>query len=267
MSLSRWFRDYLYIPLGGNRGRRWQTYRNLVIVFLLTRPVARRQLDVRRSGARYHGAAAAARARDRRRPRRRRVRSRLWQPVTIALVMLGWILFRSPSIDARARLLRRLPAPGRPGPGRTSRSRRSRSPSRRSRRLRVRVDPAGWVTGVRLSEPRRSVNRRPARGHGRGRPPGRDRPGPRGHASARSCTSSSDDRRQPRSHSPRRAGTPSRCDAGAAHLPGRRPAAWRLLDRVVVVAFASVLVVPGDAARCRPPRAQVENRPARQCRR
>jgi alginate O-acetyltransferase complex protein AlgI len=35
ISLSSWLRDYLYIPLGGSRGRRWQTYRNLIVVFLL----------------------------------------------------------------------------------------------------------------------------------------------------------------------------------------------------------------------------------------
>ena len=35
ISLSTWFRDYLYIPLGGNRGPAWKTWRNLVIVFLL----------------------------------------------------------------------------------------------------------------------------------------------------------------------------------------------------------------------------------------
>jgi alginate O-acetyltransferase complex protein AlgI len=35
MSLSRWFRDYLYIPLGGNRHGPLRTYANLVIVFLL----------------------------------------------------------------------------------------------------------------------------------------------------------------------------------------------------------------------------------------
>ncbi len=33
ISLSTWFRDYLYIPLGGNRGSRWQTLRNLFVVF------------------------------------------------------------------------------------------------------------------------------------------------------------------------------------------------------------------------------------------
>ncbi len=35
MSLSRWFRDYLYIPLGGNRGGTIRTYANLVGVFAL----------------------------------------------------------------------------------------------------------------------------------------------------------------------------------------------------------------------------------------
>jgi alginate O-acetyltransferase complex protein AlgI len=35
ISLSTWFRDYLYVPLGGNRGGRAKTYRNLMIVFLL----------------------------------------------------------------------------------------------------------------------------------------------------------------------------------------------------------------------------------------
>jgi alginate O-acetyltransferase complex protein AlgI len=34
MSLSRWFRDYLYIPLGGNRGSTFSTYRNLMIIFV-----------------------------------------------------------------------------------------------------------------------------------------------------------------------------------------------------------------------------------------
>lgn len=35
ISLSRWFRDYLYIPLGGNRRGALRTYANLAIVFLL----------------------------------------------------------------------------------------------------------------------------------------------------------------------------------------------------------------------------------------
>ena len=35
MTLSRFFRDYLYIPLGGNRSGTWRTYLNLLIVFLV----------------------------------------------------------------------------------------------------------------------------------------------------------------------------------------------------------------------------------------
>ena len=35
ISLSSWFRDYLYIPLGGNRAGRGRTYLNLVLVFFL----------------------------------------------------------------------------------------------------------------------------------------------------------------------------------------------------------------------------------------
>ena len=36
ISLSTWFRDYVYIPLGGNRVTRIHWYRNLVIVFLVS---------------------------------------------------------------------------------------------------------------------------------------------------------------------------------------------------------------------------------------
>jgi alginate O-acetyltransferase complex protein AlgI len=35
ISLSSWFRDYVYIPLGGNRGSRRQTLRNLAVTMLL----------------------------------------------------------------------------------------------------------------------------------------------------------------------------------------------------------------------------------------
>lgn len=35
ISLSTWLRDYLYIPLGGNRHGTWNTYRNLMLTMLL----------------------------------------------------------------------------------------------------------------------------------------------------------------------------------------------------------------------------------------
>jgi len=36
ISLGRWFRDYLYIPLGGNRVSRWTWVRNIFVVWFLT---------------------------------------------------------------------------------------------------------------------------------------------------------------------------------------------------------------------------------------
>ncbi len=36
ISLSTWFREYVYIPLGGNRKGKWKQYRNLAVVWLLT---------------------------------------------------------------------------------------------------------------------------------------------------------------------------------------------------------------------------------------
>ena len=36
ISLSTWFRDYLYIPLGGSRGGTWMNIRNIFIIFLVS---------------------------------------------------------------------------------------------------------------------------------------------------------------------------------------------------------------------------------------
>ena len=36
ISLSTWFKDYVYYPLGGNRGGKWLTYRNMVITMLVS---------------------------------------------------------------------------------------------------------------------------------------------------------------------------------------------------------------------------------------
>ncbi|SFT41562.1 D-alanyl-lipoteichoic acid acyltransferase DltB, MBOAT superfamily [Algoriphagus locisalis] len=36
ISLSTWFRDYLYIPLGGSKGSKFQSLRNILIIFLVS---------------------------------------------------------------------------------------------------------------------------------------------------------------------------------------------------------------------------------------
>ena len=36
ISLNTWFRDYIYIPLGGSRGTKWQSLRNTMVIFLVS---------------------------------------------------------------------------------------------------------------------------------------------------------------------------------------------------------------------------------------
>ena len=102
VSLSEWLRDYLYIPLGGNRGTPSRTYRNLMITMVL--------------GGLWHGAAwtfvawgalhgvylAVHRAY---RPVARRTEDRM-RPAdlpavlgTFALVCIAWVFFRATSFE------------------------------------------------------------------------------------------------------------------------------------------------------------------------
>src|SRR6202521_1402829 len=99
-TLSAWLRDYLYIPLGGNRGGRLATYRNILITMGL--------------GGLWHGANwnfviwgllhGAALVVERAlgitngdRPRRRWSAWLAWL-VTFHFVCLTWVFFRSPTL-------------------------------------------------------------------------------------------------------------------------------------------------------------------------
>ena len=98
ISLSSWFRDYVYIPLGGNRGGRVATYRNVFITMVL-------------SGL-WHGAAwtfvlwgvvhafgsFATRELERTAFYVRRVPRPVKVTLVFALVTLAWVFFRAESI-------------------------------------------------------------------------------------------------------------------------------------------------------------------------
>src|SRR6476646_2493458 len=98
MSLSRWFRDYVYIPLGGNRSGVGTTYRNLWIVFALVGLWHGANWTFLFWGL-YHGTVLVI---ERRRgwgvavtePQRRLARRAL----TLLIVVVGWVLFRSPDL-------------------------------------------------------------------------------------------------------------------------------------------------------------------------
>ncbi len=95
LSLSTWFRDYLYIPLGGNRYGNLKTYRNLVIVFLLCGLWHGANWTFVLWGA-YHGTFLIVERHSKRfRLAAPRFLCRLY---AIIIVAGGWVLFRSDNL-------------------------------------------------------------------------------------------------------------------------------------------------------------------------
>src|ERR1039457_442008 len=81
ISLSSWLRDYLYIPLGGSRGGRWFTYRNLMLTMLL--------------GGLWHGASW---------------NFLIWGGyqgalLAIVLALVGWVFFRAADLPQSVQVL------------------------------------------------------------------------------------------------------------------------------------------------------------------
>lgn len=99
ISLSTWLRDYLYIPLGGNRHGARRTYVNLWLTMLLGGLWHGAQWTFVLWGA-WHGALLALERANGKRPRGYGHAPR---PVriacTFALVAFGWLLFRATSLN------------------------------------------------------------------------------------------------------------------------------------------------------------------------
>jgi D-alanyl-lipoteichoic acid acyltransferase DltB (MBOAT superfamily) len=108
MTLSRFLRDFVYIPLGGSRGGRLLTYRNLMLTMVL--------------GGLWHGAAwpfvlwgafhGAGLIAEHALGGRLRLPGWLRWLATFHLIVFGWILFRSESLDVAGTLLGNLLEPG-----------------------------------------------------------------------------------------------------------------------------------------------------------
>ncbi|MEO5767690.1 MAG: MBOAT family O-acyltransferase [Polyangia bacterium] len=122
ISLSTWLRDYLYIPLGGNRHGEWRTYVNLSVVMLLGGLWHGASWNFVLWGALHGGMLAFERSQEARRRRARidrvataggtagavdggvppRQRWRFPRPVRVGLtfliVCLGWVFFRAKTL-------------------------------------------------------------------------------------------------------------------------------------------------------------------------
>lgn len=97
MTLSRWFRDYVYIPLGGNRAGPVRTYVNLFIVFALCGLWHGAAWTFVLWGV-FHGALLVIERIAKHVAPGFTVPDAISWPATMLLVMVGWVLFRAPSI-------------------------------------------------------------------------------------------------------------------------------------------------------------------------
>ena len=112
MTLSRWFRDYVYISLGGNRHGEAATYRNLLIVFVLTGLWHGAAFTFVVWGL-YHGAWLLL-------ERRFGWRAMEGSPArhvalrrasTFLVVLVGWVLFRADSLSGAVEYYRAMVTP------------------------------------------------------------------------------------------------------------------------------------------------------------
>lgn len=94
MTLSNWFRDYLYVPLGGSRQGPLRTGLNLWLVFLLCGLWHGAAWTFLVWGA-YHGALLVSERMTHRRFVADAPHPFLQRALTLGLVMLGWVVFRS----------------------------------------------------------------------------------------------------------------------------------------------------------------------------
>lgn len=98
ISLSGWFRDYLYIPIGGSRRGKWRTYLNLYVVFFLTGLWHGAGWNFIVWGL-LHGSVLVLEN-----GWWGKVLDRLWSPVkhfyTLVVVLVAWVFFRAENMDA-----------------------------------------------------------------------------------------------------------------------------------------------------------------------
>jgi alginate O-acetyltransferase complex protein AlgI len=106
ISLSSWFRDYLYIPLGGNQHGRWRTARNLFTVFVLCGLWHGAAWTFVFWGL-YHGLLLVIERVGLRRGLER-VPAFLRHAYALLAIAIGWVIFRAESLEQARGILARM---------------------------------------------------------------------------------------------------------------------------------------------------------------
>ena len=117
ISLSTWFRDYVYIPLGGNRQGTWRMYANLVITFVVSGIWHGAAWTFVVWGALHAVGTIVTRDLDGRRWYRERVPRVAKQAGVFVFVCFAWIFFRAESMADANLIVRRLFGTGWGDPG------------------------------------------------------------------------------------------------------------------------------------------------------
>ena len=108
ISLSTWFKEYLYIPLGGNREGTLKTYRNLMTVFFLTGLWHGASWNFVVWGL-FHGTFLVL---ERIFPIEKMLHFRLLKSIyALLVVMVGWVFFRAETLGAACDYLKRMFVP------------------------------------------------------------------------------------------------------------------------------------------------------------
>lgn len=106
ISLSTWFRDYVYIPLGGNRVPKWRHLLNLLITFLVSGFWHGSALTYILWGG-LHGLLQIIETLLH--PKEKERRKHFWQlPLTFLLLCFTWIFFRANNIQEALWVISRL---------------------------------------------------------------------------------------------------------------------------------------------------------------
>jgi D-alanyl-lipoteichoic acid acyltransferase DltB (MBOAT superfamily) len=112
ISLSTWFRDYVYVPLGGNRRGRARTYVNMVLTMLISGLWHGAMWTFILWGAVHAVGRLITRALERTRWYRDAVPTRVKQLLTFAWVSFAWIFFRASSVSDAWLILGRIAGGG-----------------------------------------------------------------------------------------------------------------------------------------------------------